>query len=110
MDIRETVRQAIKNTFGLSERNNINILLDDKRAKYIKQLPELITMVAAEHFDPKMIAQKLEEVVVHIKMEDETTVSETRFLKEINRLVYEPQYVVAIEAPAAQRAPGYLRK
>ena len=102
MDIRETVRQAIKNTFGLSERNNINILLDDKRAKYIKQLPELITMVAAE--------QKLEEVVVHIKMEDETTVSETRFLKEINRLVYEPQYVVAIEAPAAQRAPGYLRK
>ncbi|WP_133128242.1 hypothetical protein [Legionella nagasakiensis] len=108
MNIRDTVRQVIRNTFNLSERDDMQALRDDARVKYTTHLPELISLVTADRFEPKVVAEKLEAVVLHIKMEDEQTESERKFLREVARLVYEPQYTLEASAtPEEDHSPDH---
>lgn len=109
MNIRSATRQAIISAFGLSEDEEINKLVDDARIKHTPHLSELITLVAAEHHVPKTIVQKLEQVVAHIKLEDEQTENEKRFLDAVNQLVYEPQYHIENETVSVhehEKDPG----
>ena len=90
--MRMPIIQAIKNTFGLAENEDISLLSTRREVSIIRDLPALLELLSDERTPPKVIAQALEHVVLQIKQEDDQTDNEVEFLRQIRELVDKPLY------------------
>ncbi|NDH09635.1 MAG: hypothetical protein EBY16_08520 [Gammaproteobacteria bacterium] len=97
--MRIQIIQAIKNTFGLTDNEDIAVLSTRSEVSLIKNLPALLALLANEKILPKLVAQALERVVVGIKLKAAQTAQEEEFLKQISELVDKPLYIVEQSAP-----------
>ena len=87
--------QALKNTFGLNELDDISQLNARPEVSSIKGLADLLQLLMAdERTPPKIIAEAVETVTVHIKMKKKPTAEEKELLSQIKELVDEPLYTI----------------
>jgi hypothetical protein len=84
--------KAIKNTFGLIEHDDIKTLRNKAEISSIQGLSVLIDHLIDETTPPKVIAEALEQVVLHIKLKNHTTQHEKVLLEQVQKLVYNPLY------------------
>lgn len=94
MTTREQIVQAIKNTFQLPD-NEVDLkkFSNSSRAQLIVDLPNLLVLLCDESASEKSIQEKLEDIIVQIKLKVEPRPLENIFKEQITKQVYDPLYV-----------------
>ncbi|GGI77304.1 hypothetical protein [Legionella impletisoli] len=93
MSLNDKIKEAVSNTFSISISALDPIRLStSERINNFPEFVELLHQLNDERCPPKILAQSLEAVIVTIKLKEEPTELERRFLQEIETLVYGPQY------------------
>ena len=89
----QLIIQAIRNTFSLSKTEDICRISSILKLYSNQELLALLDVLADEKMPPKVIAEALEKVVLHIKLKDNPTKNELEFLNQINNLFYKSLYL-----------------
>ncbi|MDF1684242.1 MAG: hypothetical protein P1U36_06250 [Legionellaceae bacterium] len=99
MPTAEQVVQAIKNTFELQDDVNLASLVSSPKISAIDGLSDLLIILADEKSPPRIIGRALEEVVLGLKQKNKPTDLEQELDRQIQVLVYDPQYSLGRSSP-----------